>query len=163
MITNRQKDLRARLPVPGLISNSGLAPVKPAKPQAPVLRRTATYRAVVCALGLGAGVVQATDPIDLGALGAGGFRIDGIDAGDRSGRSVSGAGDVNGDGLDDVIVGAPYANPAGDTRAGESYVAEKTRTPTKILAERSFSQVVTSRNLPRARPVRREVARKALD
>ncbi len=29
------------------------------------------YRAIVCALGLGAGVSQANDPIDLGALGAG--------------------------------------------------------------------------------------------
>ena len=37
--------------------------------------------------------------------GIGGFVINGIDADDRSGR-VSGAGDVNGDGLADVIVGA---------------------------------------------------------
>src|SRR6056297_463369 len=122
MVTDPQKFLRARMLTPALISNYGLAPGKAAQPRAPALRRTATYRAIVCALGLGAGVAQANDPIDLDVLGAGGFRMDGIDAGDRSGRSVSGAGDVNGDGLDDVIVGAPYANPAGDTRAGESYV-----------------------------------------
>ena len=122
MVTDPQKFLRARMLTPALISNYGLAPGKAAQPRAPALRRTATYRAIVCALGLGAGVAQANDPIDLDVLGAGGFRMDGIDAGDRSGRSVSGAGDVNGDGLDDVIVGAPYANPAGNTVAGESYV-----------------------------------------
>jgi hypothetical protein len=61
-------------------------------------------------------------PVDLSALGIGGFRIDGIDAYDRSGRSVSGAGDVNGDGLADLIVGAHGADAGGDTNAGESYV-----------------------------------------
>ena len=50
--------------------------------------------------------------LDLAALdGTNGFRLDGIDADDHSGRSVAGAGDVNGDGIDDLIIGAPDADP----------------------------------------------------
>ncbi|MCT7967866.1 hypothetical protein NG799_16115 [Laspinema sp. D1] len=56
------------------------------------------------------------------AAGTGGFIINGIDANDEAGFSVSSAGDMNGDGLDDLIVGAPYADPGGNTEAGESYV-----------------------------------------
>ena len=51
--------------------------------------------------------------------GSNGFVIKGIDEGDDSGRSVSNAGDVNGDGIDDLIIGAPQGEP---NNAGESYV-----------------------------------------
>jgi len=54
--------------------------------------------------------------------GSNGFTINGIDASDYSGRSVSGAGDINGDGVDDLIIGAFGAGPDGNAYAGESYV-----------------------------------------
>ncbi len=45
--------------------------------------------------------------------GTGGFVINGVDRYDLSGFSVSSAGDVNGDGLADLIVGAPGNDPSG--------------------------------------------------
>jgi Ca2+-binding RTX toxin-like protein len=54
--------------------------------------------------------------------GSNGFAINGIAANHRSGRSVSSAGDVNGDGFDDLIIGAFIANPNGIISAGQSYV-----------------------------------------
>ncbi|MEG4279081.1 cadherin-like domain-containing protein [Microcoleus sp. MON1_C1] len=54
--------------------------------------------------------------------GSNGFAINGIAADDRSGSSVSNAGDVNGDGFDDLIIGADLADPNGILTAGQSYV-----------------------------------------
>ena len=51
-----------------------------------------------------------------------GFVINGVDAGDYSGSSVSSAGDVNGDGIDDVIIGAGNAAPNGEAYSGSTYV-----------------------------------------
>ena len=59
---------------------------------------------------------------DIAAASGGGFVIHGESSGDRSGHSVSSAGDLNGDGLDDLIIGAHYADPNSKSNAGSSYV-----------------------------------------
>ncbi|SLN56709.1 BapA prefix-like domain-containing protein [Pseudooctadecabacter jejudonensis] len=62
--------------------------------------------------------------IDLGDIsqGTGGIVIGGADIGDDFGRSVSAAGDVNGDGISDFIIGAPVAQANGNNAAGQSFV-----------------------------------------
>ncbi|SFD93678.1 FG-GAP repeat protein [Nitrosomonas sp. Nm166] len=60
--------------------------------------------------------------INLSSLdGSNGFRLDGAAANDYSGFSVSGAGDINGDGFADLLVGAEGADPNG-SYSGSSYV-----------------------------------------
>ncbi|HQS45825.1 MAG TPA: Ig-like domain-containing protein, partial [Xanthobacteraceae bacterium] len=61
--------------------------------------------------------------IDLAALNRSqGFKINGAQPGDQSGYAVSAAGDVNGDGFADVIVGAYGADTVGKTDTGAAYV-----------------------------------------
>jgi hypothetical protein len=74
---------------------------------------------------------------DGGGNGSRGFVLTGIDVLDYSGSSVSAAGDVNGDGVDDVIIGAASANPNGNSYAGESYVV--------FGSTHSFPAVIPSR------------------
>ncbi len=66
------------------------------------------------------GFAASVDLVDI-AAGTGGFKIQGENEGDRAGYSVSTAGDVNGDGLDDLIVGAD-GNASGGSEAGAVYV-----------------------------------------
>jgi hypothetical protein len=75
-----------------------------------------------------------TSPIQLSAIarGAGGFVINGQSADDASGTSVALAGDVNGDGLDDLLVGAPGGDPTAGANAGRSYVIFGKSTSTAI-------------------------------
>ncbi len=81
--------------------------------------------------------------IDLASLSVQqGCAIYGVSIGDWSGYSVSGAGDVNGDGYDDVIIGAPQCNPYEDnkgcinksgTKPGISYVVYGGKALSNIL------------------------------
>jgi len=76
--------------------------------------------------------VTASEPnLDLGALvPAQGFVIYGAHIGDLSGYSVSSAGDVNGDGFGDLIIGADGASEGPNTEAyaGAAYVVFGTAT-----------------------------------
>lgn len=83
-----------------------------------------------------------TPTVNLSSLnGTTGFTLFGVDREDSSGTAVSGAGDVNGDGFADIIIGAPVADGIGnvlDSDAGESYVvfgkASWTATPSVLLS-----------------------------
>jgi Ca2+-binding RTX toxin-like protein len=59
---------------------------------------------------------------DLASLdGHTGFRIDGVALGDNSGKAVAAAGDVNGDGYDDLLIGAPASDVNGNN-SGATYL-----------------------------------------
>ncbi|MEM6989633.1 MAG: integrin alpha [Myxococcota bacterium] len=64
--------------------------------------------------------MAAVDLSDI-AAGTGGFVLNGEVANDRSGCPASGAGDVNNDGVDDLVVGARLADPNGES-SGRTYV-----------------------------------------
>jgi hypothetical protein len=66
-------------------------------------------------LGSAAGIADATPA-------TANTRIVSGQAGANLGENVAGAGDVNGDGFDDVIVGAPYYDDAGEVDAGAAFV-----------------------------------------
>ena len=54
--------------------------------------------------------------------GVQGFKIKGEGATDNSGVSVRSAGDINGDGAPDILIGAWHSSPDNRTEAGRSYV-----------------------------------------
>jgi Ca2+-binding RTX toxin-like protein len=85
--------------------------------------------------------------LDLSTLnGSNGFAINGIAAPDLSGESVSSAGDVNGDGFDDLIIGATSADPNG-TSSGQSYVVfGQGTTPTNQPPVANTDSATTAQN-----------------
>jgi hypothetical protein len=72
----------------------------------------------------GAAFDASATPIALAdiATGSGGFAIDGESDGDAAGSTVAAAGDLNADGYDDIIVGAPFASGETVVGAGRLYV-----------------------------------------
>jgi Ca2+-binding RTX toxin-like protein len=63
-----------------------------------------------------------TTNVSLSALASGGYRIDGAATDDHAGSAVGAAGDINGDGRPDVIVGAADANNNDRFDSGSAYV-----------------------------------------
>ena len=71
--------------------------------------------------------------------GTNGFVVTGAATGDRLGISVGNAGDLNGDGLMDLIIGAEEADPAGMNAAGKAYVIFGTLSPPATLSVTSLN------------------------
>ncbi len=67
---------------------------------------------------LGAGGALNVSTLD----GSNGFVLNGARVGDQCGISVSGADDVNADGVDDLLIGAWLADPDGQQSSGQAYV-----------------------------------------
>lgn len=68
--------------------------------------------------GIGAGGTLELSTIN----GSNGFVIDGVEPSDFMGFAISVAGDINSDGVDDLIIGVHNANPVGRPAAGMSYL-----------------------------------------
>ncbi len=74
--------------------------------------------------------IGASGSLDVSKLTAAqGLRFLGIDDSDQAGYSVAGAGDVNGDGLDDLVVGLPYSTANGVDEVGKAAVLFGTAGP----------------------------------
>jgi hypothetical protein len=76
--------------------------------------------------------------------GTNGFAMKGIDGNDYCGESVSGIGDFNRDGYDDVIIGAHGADPNSANGAGESYIVFGVQTTTPSPTVSPFPTMVPS-------------------
>ena len=65
--------------------------------------------------------------------GQGNAFVSGAGAGDRLGSAVATAGDVNGDGYADIMIGAPHSGTSGYPREGKAYVLKGSREGIQLI------------------------------
>jgi uncharacterized protein YchJ len=80
----------------------------------------------------GRNTANATIDLAQVAAGVGGFAIVSNTADEQSGHSVSSAGDINGDGLADIILGAPFKTESGGVNTGHSFVVYGKSSTTQV-------------------------------
>ncbi|HEX8204989.1 MAG TPA: hypothetical protein VF587_02900 [Solirubrobacteraceae bacterium] len=68
-------------------------------------------------------------PVNVEDLGAQGYKILGVGRGDNTGFSTASAGDYNADGISDLVIGSPFADPLNRDNAGAAYVIFGTAEP----------------------------------
>ncbi|MEM9764784.1 MAG: Hint domain-containing protein [Pseudomonadota bacterium] len=87
--------------------------------------------------------------IDLSDISAGAnsYRLNGTSQGDRAGEAVSGAGDVTGDGLDDLLVGSKGVQQIGFGDIGEVYFLDASRLETYDAADGFDDNVISLSNV----------------
>lgn len=100
----------------------------------PQFRKTSRWGAGLISLGLtttGSAMAAALFPPEFelsslkaanGGDGSTGFVLKGVDAGDRSAIAVSAGGDINGDNIADLLIGAESADTVDKPNRGETYV-----------------------------------------
>ena len=76
--------------------------------------------------------------------------FEGVGIGDGFGTSVSSAGDANGDGLSDFLVGAPLADPSGRADVGSASMYYGSRGGVAPMPARVFEGVLTGDSFGRA-------------
>jgi tRNA A-37 threonylcarbamoyl transferase component Bud32 len=82
-----------------------------------------TENAGIVYITFGSTAIGRSGSLELSSLnGSNGFIIRGINDNNFTGSAINRAGDINGDGVEDILIGAPYSNPLGRKNAGMVYV-----------------------------------------
>jgi hypothetical protein len=93
---------------------------------------------------LGRGIVDVCRVGSAAADGIDGVTVTGARADDHLGSAVAGVSDVTGDGFDDIVLGAPNADPAGVADAGIAYLLDGASVPDARRGTISASEVGTT-------------------
>ena len=116
----------------GDVNGDGFDDVMVGQPSASVGNLDEAGRAYII---FGRAGASSVDLVDIDAGLAGGFAINGARAEDNAGIGLAGAGDINGDGLADLIIGANRAASNGNEGSGKAYfvLGQASTSPVQLI------------------------------